>query len=291
VSLTNDMLNNLAKRHSLSRNNQLLLNDATTNASNKSYYASYVIFILFLILLLATPVIIFYIENDYIESHHAIATPVVAPHPVAIQKNAVPTALVKTAVPESSQDQATELYQQALTLISQNEISAATEKLSRILEIQPSYTDARGALATLYLENNETDAAISVLRKGLVKDPNNLPLTLLYARAMIMQNRNQDALLALDNVANAAGNDTTYLELLANVQESLGHYADAVSLYKSLLQNNPANDRWLVSLGVALENTGDKLAALDAYKRANNSGELPPDLQNYVTGRIQNLGS
>lgn len=347
MSLTNDMLNNLEKRRSLTIDRESIFSGIEATASNRSYYTTYVLYVFLALMLSAATINFLHAGLRYLqlrETHPApeiIKIPVmhfkvppkipathapsaaVPAHPVPTQNtpsaakptviaapanpapvqntsSAVsPTAMaasgeippVKTVAAESIQNQLTQQYQEAMTLISQNQILPAIQKLKYIVGFEPGYQDARTALATLYLQNNQVSHAIQVLTDGLALEPNNLPLTLLFARALVMQGHNQAALLALKNVASNAGNNSAYVDLLASVQESLGNYSEAVSLYQSLLRQDPNNNRWLIGLGTALEHTGQRSAALNAYQKANADGQLPPDLQNYVTNRIHDLGA
>lgn len=198
-------------------------------------------------------------------------------------------ALLKTPVQESVQDIITQRYQDAINLAAQNQISSAIEKLKSITRIYPNYQDARLALATLYLKNNDRSDAVRLLADGLTLDPDNVPITLLYARALMMGHHNADALSALNTIHDIANNNSTYIDLLASVQQSLGNYSQAISAYQSLLNQNPANPRWLINLGVSLEKNNQKTDALAAYKKADATGELPSDLQSYVRQRIHYL--
>lgn len=198
-------------------------------------------------------------------------------------------ALLKTPSQESVEDIMTQRYQDALNLASQNQVSAAIDELKSMLRIVPNYQDARLALATLYLKNNDITKSVRLLADGLTLDPGNIPITLLYTRALLAEHQNADALRALNTIADSAGNNGDYMDLLASVQLSLSNYAQAISLYQNLLAQNPANTRWLINLGVALEKNKQNSDALATYKKAESTGQLTPNLQNYVSRRIHYL--
>lgn len=305
MSLTNDMLKNLEKRRSLNNDHTSLLDGLESTASRPSHFIS-AIYIFVILVFVGICVGIFYMPlhffklsavptkpiiippapiNTHLKFPPKKATPVISP-----KTQNTPIAPVKTQVQTSTQDQAIQLYQAALAYIAQNQISAAIEKLKNVIQLVPTYQDARVTLATLYLENNEAARAIQLLTDGLAIEPHHVPLTLLFARALMMQGNDRAALIALNDIADVASNNSDYTDLLAAVQESLGHYSEAISLYQALLHDNPTNTRWLISLGVALEKTGQKEDALRIYQKANTIGSLPPNLQNYVTDRIRDLG-
>ncbi|OGT37833.1 MAG: hypothetical protein A3F12_02020 [Gammaproteobacteria bacterium RIFCSPHIGHO2_12_FULL_38_14] len=293
MSLTNDMLNNLEKRRSLNDESAVLFGGLEATASNKSYYFTYFLYFIAILVVIGALGRGFYLAWQHAKS------PVVKPAPIIIKpapvyfhipKRQQPVIPVETPAPISIQDKAVLLYQAALAFIAQNQTSAAIEKLRDVIQIEPTYQDARVALATLYLENNLIVDAKQLLTDGLAIQPDNLQLTLLLARALTMQGHDHAALIALGSIADIAGNNSTYIELLASIQASLGHYADAIPLYQALLHQDPSNDRWLVGLAVADEHIGQNAAALTAYQKANATGQLPLNLQSFVTDRMRALG-
>ncbi|EKD74228.1 MAG: hypothetical protein ACD_45C00027G0002 [uncultured bacterium] len=316
MSLTNDMLNSLDRRFSLSNNRESPLNGLEVIASNKPYYITYGLTMLILFIAIAG---IFYGSLHYFKASQttspaiivrALPRPTPRPHdiPNNLSQSApaatviVPpdlmtpamdeaAALLKTPVQESNQDKIHQVYQDALSLIEQNQTPAAMQKLRILIQAFPEYQDARIALVTLYLQNHEIKNAIKALSNGLTLHAGDATLTLLYARALMMENHDQDALQVLNNISTEAKNTVPYIDLLASVEQSLGHYVESISLYHTLLSQEPNNSRWLISLAISLENSGHKEAALQTYKKIDLAGQLPLDLQSYVTRRIDDLSA
>ena len=293
MSLTNDMLNHLEKRRTLSENNALF-GDLEVTASNKSYYFTYAAYIgvVFLVIAIISCIFNFNLHHStMITVQTQLKIP--AMHFATTKKDSADNtqaAAVKTPASVSRADQAIQTYQDAMALLSQNQTTAAIEKLENVLDIMPSFQDARTSLATLYIENNDLADATQLLKDGLNLEPDNLQLSLLLARTQMMGGNNQAALTTLNSISDAAGNNATFVDLLAAVQASLGNYSEAISLYQALLKQDPTNDRWLISLGDALAKNNQKSDALAAYQKANTIGELPADLQSYVSKRIHDLG-
>jgi len=306
VSLTNDMLKNLEKRRSLNSDKESLFHDLEVVKTQRSYLAI-MTYIFFIFILLGFFTAIFYIALHYFQSRVVSTAPMIMKAPVVSWHKLKPmipppaqsdqyTPSLKQPVKQAvevkttPQDQIVEMYQAALAFIAQNQLSAAIEKLRSVILLAPDYQDARVTLATVYLENNAVADALPILSDGLTIQPNNIALTLLFARALAMQGHYHAALHALNGISDVAGNNGTYIDLLASVQESLGYYSEAIPLYRSLLTQDPSNTRWLIGLGMALEHTGQTDEALDIYKKSNGMGLLPPGLQAYVTSRIHDLG-
>ncbi len=293
MSLTNDMLNNLDKRQRLNSEQQPLLETLETTVPDKSHRyktpATYTLIFLIIFVLLAG---IFYINRHHLRSENSVSTPIIIkapplpsiPHPKLdnppmVQKQPIPPVLSPT------QDD----YQEALALIAQNHFSEAIPLLQNLVQRSPKDHEARVALATLYLQKNDTQRATKLLSEGLQLEGENIPLTLLLARTLIMENKNQEALKTLNSIADFAQNDLSYVELLAAVQASLEHYPEAIALYQALLNREPNNGRWLIGLGASLEGNGQKNEAINVYKKARAETQLPLDLQTYVADRLHDL--
>ncbi len=316
MSLTNDMLNNLDKRRTAKSGSSLLLNSLESTTSNPSYYLTYGFYLLSVIALIGLVVGLFYANLHQLKPQ---ARPVIMKAPLPPKMSRLPgtltatsaaislplsntiaisaspnnvsaDALLKTPVQEPMQDRMNQLYQDALNLIAQNQRPAAIQQLQLLTQQFPTFQEARVTLATVYLENNDSVRATTLLNNGLMLAPKDVSLTLLYARALLMENHATEALQTITTIADTAGDNSTYVDLLASIQQALGHYSDAIPLYQALLAQDPSNSRWLVSLAVSFEKDGQNDAALSAYKKADTAGQLPANLQSYVAQHIRDLG-
>jgi MSHA biogenesis protein MshN len=66
-----------------------------------------------------------------------------------------------------------------------------------------------------------------------------------------------------------------------------GRSAEAVERYRHAARLSPGEGRWWAGLGIALDASGKPSEARDAYLRARQSPDLPPDLAQHVDQRLR----
>ncbi len=195
----------------------------------------------------------------------------------------------KTARPLSAEQQAELAYQDALRLLQSGRPSAAEPRLHAALDSYPAHRAARTTLAGLLINAGRLPEATTVLAAGLALAPTYAPFAKLYARLRIDQGESGDARAVLERAAPAVQDDPEYHALLAALYQRLGLYEQAAQTYRGALQAQPRNGVWWLGLGLALEGTGDRSNALQAYQRAQQSGTLDSEVLRYVESKITAL--
>ena len=59
--------------------------------------------------------------------------------------------------------------------------------------------------------------------------------------------------------------------------------------YLIALRSDPSNVRWLLGAGVALEGVGKQADAAEAYRRAEGSSSLTPEMASFLSERLARL--
>jgi len=206
-----------------------------------------------------------------------VSKPTVAPRTSSVEK---------TARPLSAEQQAALAYQDALRLLQSGRPSAAEPRLHAALDSYPAHRAARTTLAGLLINAGRLPEATTVLAAGLALAPTYAPFAKLYARLRIDQGEPGDARAILERAAPAVQDDPEYHALLAALYQRLGLYEQAAQTYRGALQAQPRNGVWWLGLGLALEGTGDRSNALQAYRRAQQSGTLDSEVLRYVESKI-----
>ena len=131
---------------------------------------------------------------------------------------------------------------------------------------------------------DETDHALETVEKALTLDENNIDAWRLKASIYVSMNTmNEYALLCLDHVLKLKPDDKKALVQKANVLRVVGRENEALKVYETLIDKDPANamkylDRMLkikpddpkiwIKKGKALLKVKDKKGALEAFKKA-----------------------
>lgn len=210
----------------------------------------------------------------------------------AVQNAGAPqNTIEKIPEPLTAEQMADQAYQKALDLVQENRIANATAVLKRLVGQMPTYPNGREALVTLLLQQNQINSAAQIINTGLRLQPHNPAFTKLAARVLIAQGKPYDALVVMQNAAPSLTTDPNYYALMAALYQQLGEPEQAAKLYTQLVAQYPNNAIWWLGLGTSLESMGKhKKEALQAYQNAASSGNLTPDLRNFVDKRILTLG-
>lgn len=181
-------------------------------------------------------------------------------------------------------------YQEAITLLQERRQADAINILKLLTQQDPSFHKSRITLTKVYLQQNQTQLALDILKQGLFLSPNYEPYVTLYARALLIQDKPEQALASLKSISPDINDSPDYYALMAVLEQRVGNYLYAAELYHELLSTYDARGTWWVGLGISLQAGNQTNAAIDAYKNALNSKDLKPDLVAFVKVQIMTLG-
>ena len=109
------------------------------------------------------------------------------------------------------------------------------------------------AAAENEIADNKYSAAIELLKEPLLTYPNNLPLTLLSAQAMLLNKNPKSALFLLQHLIRSGNYIPEAYKLLAKAEKQSGHESEAYEAmgdyYYALREINPAIKHFEQALG------------------------------------------
>ncbi len=184
------------------------------------------------------------------------------------------------------EQRASHLHRAALALIRQGRAQEARDKLAAALAVEPDHAASRRALAGLMIKAGQLHAAGALLDEGLRLAPQDPSLIELRARVDVLQGDNGAARKLLEGHPPAMTADPSYHALLAAVYQRLGDYGRAGALYRKLVARQPRNGVWWLGLGISMEATGAPDEARRAYRRAQRTGSLSPQLKRFVREKL-----
>jgi MSHA biogenesis protein MshN len=91
----------------------------------------------------------------------------------------------------------------------------------------------------------------------------------------------------LTRSAEYASGSAEYAAFLAGLLQRQQRHAEAVEQFLRALRLRPNTGVWLLGAGVSLEALGRNADAKEAFRRARESGNLPPNLQSFADQRAR----
>jgi len=179
---------------------------------------------------------------------------------------------------------------EAIKLDEQGRQEDAKAPLQRALSANPLDLQARQMLIRLQMDTGRVEEARALLTDGQRLHPERSDFTLALARLDVEAGDSTGAIQLLEAGRAAARDEPQYHALLAALLLRTQRYDEAVQHYLVALRADPANARWLVGAGVALEGIGKQADAAEAYRRAEGAPNLTPEMATFLSDRLVRLG-
>lgn len=188
----------------------------------------------------------------------------------------------------SVEQQASHMYQQAISYLQQGRVAEAQDQLKSAIVTYPLHDDARQTLVGLLVDNKRNDEAIHVLKAGLQVSPNHPAYAQTLARLQLDAGLVTDALHTLESNVASAQQPQEYHALMAVVLQKTGQHGQAITHYQQALSQGASTPVWYIGLGVSLQAEGRTQEAKLAYQQAQSS-QLSPELAQFVSQRLKQV--
>ena len=204
------------------------------------------------------------------------------------RSEAVPAPVVADAsAPGRAPDSADSEVQRAEGLLRQGVSKEAEVRLRRVLEKSPEHIAGRQALINLLLTAKRSEDATIVLQEGLAKHPAQTPWAMNLARLQADRNDYAAAWESLSRSLPHAQQQPDYRAFCGAVLQRLNRPREAAENYRAALTIKPTEGRWWVGFGLALEGERQMPEAKEAFQRARQVGNLPPELSAFVDQKLR----
>lgn len=195
--------------------------------------------------------------------------------------------VVKELKPQTPADQAEEVWRQASRLVEQGRSRDAQARLEQVLQLDPAHLRARQTLVVLALEGERQAAAEALLRQGLALHPGEPWFPRSLAQLHIQQGDYAQAASVL-KAGLGKRSEAADWGLYAGVLAKLGRSEDTAAAYREALRRDSNQGPWWIGLGLALEQTGHRPEAAEAFGRALQT-RLAPELREFAARKAQDL--
>ena len=199
----------------------------------------------------------------------------------------VETQIEKRSKEGRAHDQAEGEYNKGVQAVRRGDSAAALISLRRALEFEPAHVKARQALLSVLVGTKQWTEARQVAQTGLAVDPTQAGLAAILARLQFEQGDTAAALDTLTRHAAHATGNADYQGLFAYLLQKQQRPAEAAQRFQAALALRPNEGRWWFGLGLALESASRAGEAKEAYAKAREVGNLPPDMASVVEQKLR----
>jgi len=200
-----------------------------------------------------------------------------------------PVLIEKSAASSSPQERAEGEYRKALASLNAGRSSEALEGLRAALKQDGMHTASRQLLFKLLVESKHLDDAAELLQDGLQAQPGQITWAMSLGRLQVDRGDLPGAWKTLQRSLPAAGGSADYQGFAAHVLQRLGRSKEAAEYYQTATRLMPAEGRWWLGLGLALEADGRIAEAREALLHAKASGTLSNELSTFVDQKLRQL--
>lgn len=187
----------------------------------------------------------------------------------------------------SQSEQAEADYRRGYAALRRGAQGEANEAFRAALKVQSSHVNARQALLALLTEQKQWQDVEVLALDGVGLYPQRSDWAMLAARIMFERGDAANALDTLQQHASNARQNPDYQIFHALLLQRANRYAEAATCYQQALAQRPTEGRWWYGLGRALDADHREAEARQAYEKARDSGNLPPDMSQIVERRLR----
>ena len=205
--------------------------------------------------------------------------------------DAVPLKVEKKHRPLNSKQLAEIAYKKGYRFLQQGRMRQGKEHLREALSLYIPHIKAREMLAGIYIKSGRFISAAELLNEGVKVVPEYPLFAQLYARVLIEQSKPQLAITILEQGMQTASStiEPNYYALLAATYQRVKNHEKAIKIYLRLLQTHQTAGVWWLGLAISLEKSGKNKEALEAYQRAQQTGNLKDGLVKFTNNRVSAL--
>src|SRR4051812_7011527 len=208
---------------------------------------------------------------------------------VAVLATTPPAAIDKQMREIAPSEGAEISFRKGAAQIQEGRPNKAELEFREALNQDPSHAGALHALLNLLLANGRNPDAERLVRTALEANPRQPRLAMVLARLEVERGERPAAIKTLVEVLPYAQSDAELYAFLAALLQREGMHKEAVEYYGFALRSAPGNGVWTMGLGISLRASNQTVEAREAFTRAADSGQLSPDLQEFVQRQLREL--
>lgn len=169
-------------------------------------------------------------------------------------------------------------YNKAIVALRRGATAEAITSLQLALRLDVLHVSARQALLSLLLRQQQWGEAQAVAEEGLAVDPTQTGWAIALARLQMEHGKLGEASETLARHARYADRNADYQAFQALLLQKQKRHREASDRYIAAVSLRPGEARWWYGLGISLEADQRMQEAREAFTKARDAGNLPPEL-------------
>lgn len=212
-----------------------------------------------------------------------------APSKPAVKVIATPPEIRKQVRKPTARELSEHGYHNAVALLNQDRPAEAEAEFKEALSLHPENHQARQGLVGMLVQLRRLDDAERVLEEGVKLAPALIGFSVTLARLQAHRGDTARAITTLQDGLGHAQGSAEYVAFLGTLLQRDGQHEKAIEQFQAALRARPGAGVWWVGLGISLQATNQPAAALDAYRKARDTGNLHPHLAALAEQRLRQL--
>jgi Flp pilus assembly protein TadD len=169
-------------------------------------------------------------------------------------------------LPDSSNQQASLLEDEAKTALRRGDPQGAISALRSAVEADPKFARAWVTLAQYLLITHQTNSALAAFEKAIAAKPDEAAIYKIYASALVANSRFADAIAVWQSYIKLVPDDWDALQNLAAALTQAARYREATQVLESAVMLSPRSPELQMQLARAYLRNGDNEKSDTAYR-------------------------
>jgi len=180
-------------------------------------------------------------------------------------------------------------YRKAVAWLNHGRLADAEAGFREALSLYPENLQARQGLVGLLVQGRKLEEAERVLEEAVKLSPAQSGFSMTLARLQAERGDTARAIATLEAGLEHAQGSAEYAAFLAALLQRESRHVEAIAQFQGALRQRPGAGVWWLGLGISLQAANQTAAAQDAYRRANATGNLHPELAAFADQRLRQL--
>jgi len=178
-------------------------------------------------------------------------------------------------------------YAKGVAALQRGRRGEAQAAFEAALQIDPVHHAARQALVGVLLDARKLADAAQLLQAGVQLAPEQFGFAMALARLQMERGELDAAAQTLSRSLSYADSSADYIAFYAGLLQRQQNHVEAIEQFQRALRLRGNTGVWLLGLGVSLDALGRRDDAMEAYRRANATGNLSPELRAFAEQRLR----